>query len=94
MRELRNVLEKAVLLSDAKQLSAAQLDPILPPLRADADGAPRTWRSLADVVAQAERGAIMAALVAAGGKKIKAAQMLGISRATLYEKIAALQISS
>ena len=94
VRELRNVLEKAVLLSDAKQLCAEHLHPILPALPADPNASvtARSWRSLAEVIAEAERHAIRATLQAAGGKKTKAAQMLGISRATLYEKIAALKI--
>ena len=94
VRELRNVLEKAVLLSDARELCAEQLQPILPALRSDAElaGTARTWRSLADIIAEAERNAIRTALQASGGKKTKAAQMLGIARATLYEKIAALKI--
>jgi DNA-binding NtrC family response regulator len=45
---------------------------------------------LADVVADAERNAIRSALAAAEGKKILAAELLGISRATLYQKLSAL----
>jgi len=42
------------------------------------------------VVADAERHAIKSALAAAEGKKILAAELLGISRATLYQKLSAL----
>ena len=56
---------------------------------AHAAGRPATLR-LADVVADAERNAIRSALAAAEGKKILAAELLGISRATLYEKLSAL----
>ena len=41
-------------------------------------------------MADAERNAIRSALAAADGKKILAAELLGISRATLYEKLSAL----
>lgn len=45
-------------------------------------------RSLHDRVARLERDAIAAALREAGGKKIRAAELLGISRPTLDKKIA------
>ena len=40
------------------------------------------------------RSAIAEAIIAAGGNKAQAARSLGISRASLYEKIAALGIAS
>jgi DNA-binding NtrC family response regulator len=49
---------------------------------------------IAEVVAQAERDAIAAALRATRGNKAQAAKVLGISRAALYEKIAVLGVSA
>ena len=92
VRELRNVLEKAVLHSDNRRLVADDFDTILPRAQGAARPAPATVQPLAQAVAAAERGAIEAALLAAGGKKTEAARLLGISRATLYEKMAQLQL--
>jgi DNA-binding NtrC family response regulator len=50
----------------------------------------RPTLKLADIVADAERSAIRSALAAAEGKKILAAELLGISRATLYQKLSTL----
>jgi DNA-binding NtrC family response regulator len=44
-------------------------------------------RPLAEQVAALERQAIASAMAAAGGNKVVAAKMLGISRAKLYGRI-------
>jgi transcriptional regulator with PAS, ATPase and Fis domain len=86
IRELRNALEKAVLHSERTRLESKDFASILPS-RADPAPAVVPIRPLTDAVAEAERTAIRAALTAARGKKAAAAQLLGISRATLYEKL-------
>jgi DNA-binding NtrC family response regulator len=48
-------------------------------------------RPLPQMIAELERSSIQSALVATGGNKVSAARMLGISRATLYEKLAGLK---
>ena len=57
---------------------------------------PATHRQSTSVPAtpfeEAEREVILAAVAAAGGNKVRAAQALGISRATLYNRINALRI--
>jgi DNA-binding NtrC family response regulator len=45
-------------------------------------------RPLPLLIAELERSSIQSALAATGGNKVSAARMLGISRATLYEKLA------
>ena len=94
IRELRNVLEQAVLGSDTDRITAAQVEQVL---RASgvAEVAPALpvalstvaediARPLAQQVAELEQRALAAALVATQGNKQAAARRLGISRAKLY----------
>src|SRR6185369_10163782 len=90
IRELRNVLERVTLNSDNPRLSAEDFTLVLPRVAASARAGERPTLKLADVVADAERSAIRSALAAAEGKKILAAELLGISRATLYQKLSTL----
>jgi len=91
VRELQNVLERALMMSDAGPLVAEDLDAVLP---AAVPQPPETASPrLSDVVANAERQAIRDALRVCEGNKAQAAQRLGISRTSLYEKLAALQLS-
>jgi transcriptional regulator with PAS, ATPase and Fis domain len=92
VRELHNVLERTVMLNESPLLKAEHLARVLPESRA----APTPARAgaLADAVAQAERRAIQLALEASRGNKAAAAQALGISRAALYEKLAALGLTT
>jgi transcriptional regulator with PAS, ATPase and Fis domain len=94
IRELRNVLEQVTLNSDSPRLSAEEFTLVLPHVSSAGRAGGRPTFKLADVVADAERSAIRSALAAAEGKKILAAELLGISRATLYEKLSALAANS
>ena len=100
VRELRNALEQVVMLGDTPRLGAGDFAAVLPggaaiapPLPAVAADPAEPAQSLALAVAQAERTAIMAALAACQGRKTAAAARLGISRATLYQKIATLGLT-
>jgi transcriptional regulator with PAS, ATPase and Fis domain len=89
VRELRNALEQAAMLTDNARLSAADFAQVLPAPAAPAErrrGAP--LRPLPQLIAELERSTIQSALAATGGNKVSAAKLLGISRATLYEKLA------
>jgi len=100
IRELRNVLEQAAMRSETLTVDAEQLrqvlresgvEPAAPTpdaggVSTDDDGA-ALLRPLAVQVAELERRAIAAALSLHGGNKLATARHLGISRATLYERM-------
>jgi transcriptional regulator with PAS, ATPase and Fis domain len=98
IRELRNALEQAALRNDSAQLDAPQLESVLResgvselmPAQARPPEAPDALllRPLAVQVAELEQRAIAAALQASAHNKLATARLLGISRATLYERLA------
>ena len=91
IRELRNVLEQVTMqLGQPAPVGRGVQPGAAAPGRRDARPGDRPTLRLADVVADAERDAIRSALAAADGKKILAAELLGISRATLYQKLSSL----
>jgi Nif-specific regulatory protein len=86
VRELRNALERALLLSHGPELTAADLG--VSPLTAAAPvGAPRLV-----ALEQVEREHILSVLRATGWHKTRAAEILGMARVTLYEKIRAFDL--
>jgi len=86
IRELQNVLERAVAMARGDVLLPEHLPPHLHRAAPDA-GKAVTPGSLASAKAEAERDAIVAALKASGGNKSKAADLLRIHRVKLYEKM-------
>ena len=97
IRELRNVMEQVVMRSDSPWIAVEQVQSVL-----DESGVERVeWlapspsvgeaigrmRPLAEQLAEVERQAIATALQHTGGNKHAAARLLGISRATLYERL-------
>jgi transcriptional regulator with PAS, ATPase and Fis domain len=98
IRELRNVLEQVTMRSDSQRIDAAQLERILreagleqielpDPSHATGDEEAALLRPLAQQVAELEQKAIAAALASTGGNKLATSRLLGISRATLYERM-------
>ena len=111
IRELRNVLEQATLMTDDVLLMARHFGALVVAI----DAAPRTGgvgvvaapvsaeqvreraspgvaaiahiKPLPQAVAELEARAIHEALAATGGNKLAASRLLGIARATLYEKL-------
>ena len=93
IRELRNVLERAVLLTDRTELRREDL-------HFDPGGLAAPGGNAADplgavtTLAEMEKVMVTRAMEATGGKVAEAAQRLGIPRSTLYQKLKALGISS
>jgi transcriptional regulator with PAS, ATPase and Fis domain len=88
VRELANVLERACILSDNAQLGAADFAFLGP---AAAAPAPVNY---AEALAAFDRDIIRAALQDSGGNVAAAASRLGMARATLYKRIAALGLTT
>jgi transcriptional regulator with PAS, ATPase and Fis domain len=93
IRELRNVLEKAAMLSDKNWLSAQDLEGVLPKDAGSRPGAAAaaagSLSSYAEAVEEFEREFLSNALSVAHGKVDEAAKILGLARATLYRKLKA-----
>jgi len=94
VRELRNVVERAVLFCRGSLITADEL-PVA--LRGEDGKTPRPSQGrvepLQRAVERAEIEAIRAALQSTKGRRAEAAELLGISRKTLWEKIKNLDIS-
>jgi len=106
IRELRNVLEQLALRSDTHHIAGEQVGlvlqeaglPALAPA-ASARMAPRAavvdaLRPLPEQIAELEHRAIAQALAHTGGNRTAAARLLGISRASLYDRLAAMGVVS
>ena len=83
VRELRNRIERAVALSEAEDLTPADL---FPERGLDAPPDPRD-ASLERAMDHAARQAIEDALRRAGGSRAQAARLLGVSRTTLWKRL-------
>ena len=79
LRELNNVMKRAVLLARGRQITAAELQQAMGPVR---QNVVPTLHDEAD-----ERQRIEETLRQTGGNKAKAARLLGIDRKTIYNKM-------
>ncbi|VVP81606.1 Regulatory protein AtoC [Pseudomonas fluorescens] len=98
IRELRNVLERAALLSDDLMLNATEIRAAIGTLMPVERVAPLNIKAVAqetfsEARARFDRQLIESALAQCGGKVIEAAARLGLGRSTLYKKMVALGIA-
>ncbi|MBV7275728.1 sigma 54-interacting transcriptional regulator [Clostridium sp. PL3] len=88
IRELENVLERAItIIENETVIHTKHL-----PDKITAISVCKPVRNLQDILNDAEKEAILNSIIAAKGNKSKAAQLLGISRSNLYEKMGKLHI--
>lgn len=90
VRQLENLIERLVVLSDGTLLDAADLPATLVPSSSQAsatsdDDGPIL--PLKDALAQPERRILQRALASCGGNREQAARVLGINRSTLFAKL-------
>ena len=83
VRELENVIEHAAALAPGAELRAADVQIEAHPVPGEAGGE----RTLAAAVEEAERNAIEAAVIRAGGDLGRVARELGVSSTTLWRKM-------
>jgi transcriptional regulator with PAS, ATPase and Fis domain len=94
VRELRNTLERALMLSDSEQIDARALSSFIDAGRVTASQETSALSSYTDAMNDFERRFLADALRATNGRVADAAERIGIGRATLYKKIAALGIEN
>jgi DNA-binding NtrC family response regulator len=92
VREIKNVVRRAVLLCESGLITQTELDLDINIFRQDDKTEPSqdTGNSLEDATRNVEKELIRKALEQTGGNKIKAAQLLKMNRKTLYRKIKSL----
>jgi len=92
VRELMNVIEQALLLSDGPSITTTHLPPLTGAAPGEAGvaippGIHDIKALLHDLTVQAERQIIAQALEATGGNRTKASEAIGLSRRALLTKI-------
>jgi two-component system response regulator HydG len=89
IRELENLIEQGVALA---QDGVIHLSDMLPNSNGNSGGTLPGRRSLAEIVREVERDAIVRALRQVQGNRERAAELLGLSPTTLWRKMKRLQL--
>jgi DNA-binding NtrC family response regulator len=102
VRELRNVIERACILSDSEFITERELSISMPAQTTAAVAAAPTTAAIgmpsmpsgdSDLLVTVEREHIQRALLRSGGNKKAAAKMLGLSRRALYRRLERLDLA-
>ena len=92
VRELRNLVERMAILCDGPVLDASDVVAVLPGARPPRPDRLREGASFHELVEDAEREIILAALARSGENVTEAARALSLERSHLYKKMRALGI--
>ena len=87
VRELKNALERAMNIAEGHQISVDDLPGRIRKFYDEADGTAGPVGLLRNILADAEKRAIVEALRFTAGNKAKAARILGMHRTGLYQKL-------
>ena len=96
VRELKNVIERACMLTDGDCITERELSTNMPPMLAASAARPTPAVAVVpdgELLVTVERDHIQRALVRAGGNKKAAAKMLGLSRRALYRRLERLDLA-
>lgn len=92
IRELENVVERAINMTDSETIEIQHLPPFIIAGQSHEQIEMTDLTSLRHAVEEVEKATILKCLRAVSYNKLKAAKILGISRTSLYEKIEKFQI--
>ena len=92
IRELRNLVERLVIMSPGATVSAEDARAVLPAASQDPGDAPPGVARMSEAVHEFERRQIEEALAAEGGSMARAAARLGLERSHLYKKMKKLGV--
>ena len=96
VRELRNIIRRALLLSEYSEINIAHLKELADAIKSQRKTRKRLGKgaSFEEIIQDTQRDLISEALDEAGGNKVKTAEILQINRKALYRKMKSLGISS
>jgi two-component system nitrogen regulation response regulator NtrX len=92
VRELRNIVERLVILTPGETIGPREVEEGLPSDRTSATGAPGLSGSLKETMTELERQVVLKTLEKHGWRMAASARELGLERSHLYKKLKLLGI--